>query len=59
MAGTQAAAQSLLNSNALAGIWQRSKACTLADGSFEVLLTTTSIGSNAGTFVVLSNRQSC
>jgi hypothetical protein len=59
MAGTQAAAQSLLNSNALAGIWQRSKACSLADGSFEVLLTTTSIGSNAGTFVVLSTRQSC
>jgi hypothetical protein len=59
MAGTQAAAQSLLNSNALADIWQRSNACTSAQSSFEVLLTTTSIGSNAGTFLLLSTRQSC
>jgi hypothetical protein len=59
MAGTQAAAQSLLNSNALAGVWQRATACTSADASFEVLLTTTSIGSNAGTFLVLSTRRSC
>ena len=59
MAGTQAAAQLLLNSNALADTLQRSKACTSADASFEVLLTTTSIGSNAGTSLVLSTRQSC
>jgi hypothetical protein len=59
MAGTQAAAQSLLNSDALADIWQRSNACTSAESSFEVLLTTTSIGSNAGTFLLLSTRESC
>jgi hypothetical protein len=59
MAGTQAAVQSLLNSKALAGIWRGANACATPDASFEVLLSTTSIGSNAGTFRVLATRQSC
>ncbi len=59
MAGTQAAAQSLLHGNALSGVWQQTMACHTADASFEVLLGTTSIGSNAGTIRVLAKRVTC
>ena len=59
MAGTQAAVQSLLHGNALTGMWQRSRTCTSPDGSFEVLLGTTSIGSSAGVIRVLAERHTC
>jgi hypothetical protein len=59
MAGTQAAAQSLLHSNALMDIWRQSNSCNTPDASFEVLLGTTSISSNAGTIRVLATRHSC
>ena len=59
MAGTQAAAQSLLHSTALMDIWRQSNACNTSDASFEVLLGTISIGSNAGTVHVLATRHSC
>jgi hypothetical protein len=59
MAGTQAAAQSLLHSTALMDVWRRSNACNTADASFEVLLGTTSISSNAGTIHLLATRHSC
>ena len=59
MAGTQAAAQSLLHSTALMDVWRQSNSCNTPDASFEVLLGTTSIGSNAGTIHVLATRHSC
>jgi hypothetical protein len=59
MAGTQAAAQALLHSTALMDVWRQSNGCNTADASFEVLLGTTSIGSNAGTIHVLATRHSC
>jgi hypothetical protein len=59
MAGTQAAAQSLLHSTALMDVWRQSSACNTADASFEVLLGTTNINSNAGTIHVLATRHSC
>jgi hypothetical protein len=59
MAGTQAAAQSLLHSTALMDLWRQSNACNTSDASFEVLLGTTSISSNAGTSHVLAIRHSC
>jgi len=59
MAGTQAAAQSLLHSTALMDVWRQSNACNTPDASFEVLLGTTSISSNAGTIRVLATRHSC
>jgi hypothetical protein len=59
MAGTQAAAQTLLHSTALMDVWRQSNGCNTADASFEVLLGTTSISSNAGTIHVLATRHSC
>jgi hypothetical protein len=59
MAGTQAAAQALLHSAALMDVWRQSNGCNTADASFEVLLGTTSISSNAGTIHVLATRHSC
>ena len=59
MAGTQAAAQSLLHSTAMMDVWRQSNVCNTSDASFEVLLGTTSIGSNAGTIRVLATRHSC
>jgi len=59
MAGTQAAAQSLLHSTALMDVWRQSSSCSTSDASFEVLIGTTSIGSNAGTIQVLATRHSC
>jgi hypothetical protein len=59
MAGTQAAAQSLLDSTVLMDVWRQSNACDTSDASFEVLLGTTSISSNAGTSRVLATRHSC
>jgi hypothetical protein len=59
MAGTQAAAQSLLDSTVLKDVWRQSNACNTSDSSFEVLLGTTSISSNAGTSRVLATRHSC
>jgi hypothetical protein len=59
MAGTQAAAQSLLHSTVLMDVWRQSNACNTSDASFEVLLGTTSISSNAGTSRVLATRHSC
>jgi hypothetical protein len=59
MAGTQAAAQSLLHSTVLMGVWRQANACNTPDASFEVLLGTTSISSNAGTSHVLAIRHSC
>lgn len=59
MAGTQAAAQTLLHSTALMDVWRQSNGCDTSDASFEVLLDTTSIGSNAGTIHVLATRHSC
>jgi hypothetical protein len=59
MAGTQAAAQALLHSTALMDVWRQSNACNTPDASFEVLLGTTSISSNAGTIHVLATRHSC
>jgi hypothetical protein len=59
MAGTQAAAQALLHSTALMDVWRQSNGCNTADASFEVLLGTTSISSNAGTIHVLATRHSC
>jgi hypothetical protein len=59
MAGTQAAAQSLLDSTVLMDIWRQATSCNTSDVSFEVLLGTTSIGSNAGTSRVLATRHSC
>jgi hypothetical protein len=59
MAGTQAAAQSLLHSKALMDVWQQSNSCNTPDASFEVVLGTTSISSNAGTIHVLATRHHC
>jgi hypothetical protein len=59
MAGTQAAAQSLLHSTALMDVWQKANGCNTPDASFEVLLGTTSISSNAGMIRVLATRHSC
>jgi hypothetical protein len=59
MAGTQAAAQSLLHSTVLMDVWRQSNVCNTSDASFEVLLGTTSISSNAGTSRVLATRHSC
>jgi hypothetical protein len=59
MAGTQAAAQSLLHSTALMDVWRQSNRCNTPDASFEVLIGTTSIGSNAGMIQVLATRHSC
>jgi hypothetical protein len=59
MAGTQAAAQSLLDSTVLMDVWRQSNACNTSEASFEVLLGTTSISSNAGTSRVLATRHSC
>jgi hypothetical protein len=59
MAGTQAAAQLLLHSTALSDIWRQSNACDSPEASFEVLLGTTSISSNAGTIHVLATRHTC
>jgi hypothetical protein len=59
MAGTQAAAQSLLHSTVLMDVWRQANACNTPDASFEVLLGTTSISSNAGTSHVLAIRHSC
>ncbi len=59
MAGTQAAAQTLLHSTALMDVWRQSNGCNTPDASFEVLLGTTSISSNAGTIHVLATRHSC
>lgn len=59
MAGTQAAAQSLLDSTVLMDVWRQSNACNTANASFEVLLGTTSISSNAGTSRVLATRHPC
>lgn len=59
MAGTQAAAQTLLHSTALMDVWRQANACNTPDASFEVLLGTTSISSNAGTIHVLATRHSC
>jgi hypothetical protein len=59
MAGTQAAAQSLLHSKALMGVWRETDGCNTPDASFEVLLGTTSISSNAGTIHVLATRHHC
>jgi hypothetical protein len=59
MAGTQAAAQSLLHSTVLMNVWRQANACNTSDASFEVLLGTTSISSNAGTSHVLATRHSC
>lgn len=59
MAGTQAAAQSLLHSTALMDVWRQAAACKTPDASFEVLLGTTSISSNAGMIQVLATRHSC
>jgi hypothetical protein len=59
MAGTQAAAQSLLHGTVLMDVWRQSSACNAPDASFEVLLGTTNISSNAGTIHVLATRHSC
>ena len=59
MAGTQAAAQSLLDSTVMMDVWRQSNLCNTSDASFEVLLGTTSISSNAGTSRVLATRHSC
>ena len=59
MAGTQAAAQLLLHSTALSDIWHQSNTCDSPEASFEVLLGTTSISSNAGTIHVLARRHYC
>jgi hypothetical protein len=59
MAGTQAAAQTLLHSAALMDVWRQSNGCNTPDASFEVLLGTTSISSNAGMIHVLATRHSC
>ena len=59
MAGTQAAAQSLLDSTVLMDVWLQSNSCNTSDASFEVLLGTTSISSNAGTIHVLATRHPC
>jgi hypothetical protein len=48
-----------LHSNALMDIWRQSNSCNTPDASFEVLLGTTSISSNAGTIRVLATRHSC
>jgi hypothetical protein len=59
MAGTQAAAQTLLHSTALMDVWRQSNGCNTPDASFEVLLGTTSISSSAGMIHVLATRHSC
>jgi hypothetical protein len=59
MAGTQAAAQSLLDSTVMMDVWRQSNLCNTSDASFEVLLGTISISSNAGTSRVLATRHSC
>lgn len=59
MAGTQAAAQTLLHSTTLMDVWRQSNGCNTPDASFEVLLGTTSISSSAGMIHVLATRHSC
>jgi hypothetical protein len=59
MAGTQAAARSLLHSTGLMDVWRQASRCNTPDASFEVLIGTTSISSNAGTIELLATRHSC